>query len=834
MILKKLTNLTLFLFILISNSYSLFSNNNFSKSRAPSWVQKVSYIVNDSIENNEGFYYLLIDLQDNLSKKSYFRHYAVKVFNSDGIQSMSDINISFDPSYQKLQLHELKVLRDGKIINKMYDSNIQTIQQESSADRALYDGSLTTIININDVRENDIIEYSYSVIGSNPINKGSYSNIVYHQYTSPVNRVFNRIVFPKKVILNYKLFNGAEEPKIERFKNETTYIWDVNSDDFTTYDNNVPQWFDPQKKVIISSYNSWSEVVNWALPLYVDEKISTKNILQNNYSDSKKENISRLIEFVQDDIRYLGFESGINSYKPHAPNQILNQRFGDCKDKSLLLISLLRQEGASAYPLLVNTQLFEQISENLPAHNIFDHCIVYFEFDDETYIIDPTNTNQGGTIDNFSFPNYPYGLLIKPEQNELIKLPKNTTEPSLDIVEEITLDSIGGSATLNVISTYYGSKSDNIRGYFNRTKKETIKKEYLNFYSNLYPNIKAVEAPKILNDDRSNSNDIITEENYIIPNLWSEINESETIYFESTPLVLKSFIDFGTTSSRSMPFYLGVPQSFSQTTIVNLPEEWPIEDYHIKISGDAFRYENSIRNIDNTVTIKHNYSLKKNVLLGNEVNTFLKKHEDIETELSYNFTYNKSLENYNFSWMSIILLLIIFLFGIFYSVKIYKNYNPKPPMDNSNLSIGGWLIIPAIGLVLSPILLAYGLFEGDYFNKNIWANALTYDNSQWIIMLVGFEFIYNIIFLIFSVLVAMLFYQRRTNVPKLISAFYIISFIIPLIDTILSYQLFSEEILGPMSVAYTDVFKSLVALFIWVPYFNISKRVKNTFVKTYK
>ncbi len=832
MIIKQLVKLA-FLFFLIFNSQLLFSNNTFSINKTPTWIQKVSYIANDSIENNEGFYYLLIDSQDNLSKKTYFRHYAIKVFNSDGIQSMSDIDISFDPAYQKLSLHELKIIREGKIINKILDSNIQTIQQESSAERLIYDGSLTTIINLKDIRENDIIEYSYSITGSNPINKESYSNTLYQQYVSPVNRVFNRIIFPKNIKLNLKLFNGAKEPKITVTKNLTEYIWDMNAEDFIIYDNNVPQWYNPQRRVALTTYNSWEEVVDWALPLYIDEKINTKNILQNNYSDSKKENIRRLIEFVQDDIRYLGFESGISAYKPHAPNQILNQRFGDCKDKSLLLISLLRQEGATAYPLLINTELSDQILNKLPAHNLFDHCIVYFEYDNETYIIDPTNTNQGGNIDNISFPNYSYGLLIKPEQKELIKLPRSTNA-SLDIVEKITLDSIGGSARLNVISTYSGNKADYIRSYFSSTKTETIQKEYLNFYSNLYANIEIVSPPIIINDDRENSNDIIIEENYLIPNLWLELEDSEIIYFETYPLVLESLIDFSNSSSRDMPYYLGTTHSFSQTTIIKLPEEWEIKDETIKISGDGYEYQNTITNNFRTVTVQHDYILKKEFISGNSVSNFSKKHDKIISELSYNFTYNKSLATHNTSWMAIILLLFVVSITFYYSIKIYKYFNPKPFENHRNLSIGGWLVLPAIGLTLSPIFLVYEFLDGDYFNKNIWANALTFDNSHWVILLVGFEFIYNIVFIIFSVLVLVLFYQRRTSVPKLISAFYIISFVVPLIDAIISYQLFSDELMGTYSTDVAkEIFRSFIAICIWVPYFNISKRVKNTFVNTF-
>ena len=54
---------------------------------------------------------------------------------------------------------------------------------------------------------------------------------------------------------------------------------------------------------------------------------------------------------MQDEVRYLGLENGISAYKPSSPNKVYNQRFGDCKDKSLLLVTMLNQMNIEAYPV---------------------------------------------------------------------------------------------------------------------------------------------------------------------------------------------------------------------------------------------------------------------------------------------------------------------------------------------------------------------------------------------------------------------------------------------------------------------------------------------------
>lgn len=833
---SKLSIQLLFFILFLCNYPQVLAQNN-TIQPFPEWVQEVTFEESKTSENGAGYRYLLIDLQDHIVKKSTFRHFAIKILNEEGIQSMSDLDFSYDPSYQKLKLHQVQIIRNGTIINKINDSNIQTFQKETNSERSIYDGSLSTVINLSDIRVNDIIEYAYSINGFNPINKGNYGNTFYQKYTSPVNKVFNRIVTNAQHTIQYKLYLNAIEPTVSKANNEITYVWDFNAEDFELYDNNTPVWFNSQKRVTVSTFNTWKNVVDWALPLF---KYSKKNIahIDLNLSEklSKEERISQIIEFIQDDIRYLGFESGISAYKPHSPKKVYNQRYGDCKDKSLLLVALLRKEGVAAFPLLVNTTETKELINTLPSNHAFDHCVVAIKHNGKDYFIDPTISNQGGDLEHISFPNYAYGLLLKNNESELIKIPTQNP-PSLTIHETITIDSIGGNAKLKVVSNYTGSKADYMRSYFKTSSKESIHKEYLNFYSSLYANIEVLNDVKLVKDNRNSNNTITTEENYLIKNFWQQNEGEANIYCETYPLVLETLIDHTNTAGRTMPYYLGDPQTFSQKTTINICEEWPIENTQKKIEGEGFTYENIIEGFGKKIEITHKYKLTKAFINGEKADNFLKKHEDIQKEFSYYLLYNKDLETFKLSWISVILTVITLLFGIYISIRIYKNYNPTPLENSSNLSIGGWLVLPAIGIVLSAFVLIYQIVSEGFFNHNTWLSLLNsgLDNAHEIVFLVGIELIYNILYLIFIVLIILLFFTRRSNTPRLISIFYVISFTVPLLDTLLTYEMFPEYLIEADSTAtYKDITRSAIAALIWIPYFHMSDRVKNTFINRYK
>ena len=88
--------------------------------------------------------------------------------------------------------------------------------------------------------------------------------------------------------------------------------------------------------------------------------------------------------------------------------------------------------------------------------------------------------------------------------------------------------------------------------------------------------------------------------------------------------------------------------------------------------------------------------------------------------------------------------------------------------------------------------------------------------------------VYNIGYLLFTVLVIALFYQRRSSVPKLISVFYGVGCVATIIDNVIALQI------DPNSTPEKkEIIRAIVAAAIWIPYFHMSDRVKRTFVNAY-
>src|SRR5204862_5781783 len=85
--------------------------------------------------------------------------------------------------------------------------------------------------------------------------------------------------------------------------------------------------------------------------------------------------IQALAKFVQGEVRYVAIEIGIGGFRPHPAQDILRNRYGDCKDKATLLSALLREIGVESYYVLINSRRGVVLPE-FPSAMVFDHVIL--------------------------------------------------------------------------------------------------------------------------------------------------------------------------------------------------------------------------------------------------------------------------------------------------------------------------------------------------------------------------------------------------------------------------------------------------------------------------
>ena len=149
--------------------------------------------------------------------------------------------------------------------------------------------------------------------------------------------------------------------------------------------------------------------------------------------------------------------------------------------------------------------------------------------------------------------------------------------------------------------------------------------------------------------------------------------------------------------------------------------------------------------------------------------------------------------------------------------------------------LGGWLIIVAISLCISPIKSVFSVMNDllPIFREGYW-DMLTTPGSEvyhrlWVLLII-FEVIGNAFFIIFSIILIPLFFTKFYRFPTLMIVFIASSFLFQISDFFLAdlIPIVASENDGEF---VAELFNTIFKAMIWIPYLLSSKRVKNTFVK---
>ncbi|MBM3309835.1 MAG: transglutaminase domain-containing protein, partial [Candidatus Altiarchaeales archaeon] len=118
-------------------------------------------------------------------------------------------------------------------------------------------------------------------------------------------------------------------------------------------------------------------------------KDKTQELTKN--AGTKDEKIKALYDWVRDNIRYEYSEIGIaGGYKPNPTTEVLSYKFGDCKDHTILLISMLKHLDIEAYPALV---AYSDFKESDTPSLVFYHSLVAVPNGGKILWLDPTCTS---------------------------------------------------------------------------------------------------------------------------------------------------------------------------------------------------------------------------------------------------------------------------------------------------------------------------------------------------------------------------------------------------------------------------------------------------------
>jgi len=595
------------------------------------------------------FYYLLVDFQERLSTNKFEACFRAveKINDASRIEDSSLISRELRKENERLIFHYCKIYRDGEEIDALDEEEIKILQRETSLERHITDEKLTFSLSINDLRVGDILDYSYTIVesaGEHPLAGKFYIANFWLNWICPVIAQYVRVINLSEHNLTLhlrKIEDGVaklEKSEIESSKTKELIFNDLNR---SSIDQHAPSWVTADC-LDISTKNTWENVSKYLYSFYLSEEISNDIDLNSVeglvLSGDKKTDIIRITRFVQDQIRYKGEHNGIYSHTPKDPLKTLKKRSGDCKDKSNLLVALLKNIGVQARLLLVNTSAGRILNQKSPSAYRFDHMIVEVTFENKQYYFDPTIQKQRGDLEHTTEFFYGWGLPIDKTGLGLIGFPLEINKPVFDLSHTFKFGlENNGQNTLEINRKYYSHRSDNVRFYVASKEKAVLEDEFLqSAKSDTNLELEIGEAYQVVRDDEV-LNEIETKEIYIIQNIET------THKGKRVELGTDFYHELPRNGSGNYPLIISLDGNLKHTVTSFYSQKIGALQVENKlISNNNFSYRDRTQQSQKSIEIESTITIKDDIVREEDVKDFIKDVESVAGRSTNSFIWKKT------------------------------------------------------------------------------------------------------------------------------------------------------------------------------------------------
>ncbi len=633
---------TVFLSVFLIGPTSAKKNLEISYQSLPNWVLDAS--VPDTNEKriravSDGIYHLIDDTQIRIGARGadYFLRTTQKIIDRSGLEDASQIQLTFDPEIDNLVLHRVAVWRDGNMIDQTATASVEVMRRESELEEGIITGQRTAHLRLDDVRVGDVTDIAWSLNEKSSYWPGHFFGKYALGWSVPVAMTRLRVVMPRTLELNTKLSNGAPNHEETLENGARVLTWATIDPDPIPSEKDTPKWRKHWPAVQLSTMSDWSSVVSWALPFYdVDSSLPSDLAAKVDAiaasSADPKTRATKALWLVQDSVRYTSLSIGVGGYRPRTPAVTWKSGFGDCKDKTTLLIAVLLRLGIEAVPALTDTDTGRGLIDLQPRADAFDHVIVRADGLGKPIWLDPTGSHEGGVIPYIADQTYGFALPLVAGQTQLQEIPAPTPDkPTIDVVESHIRSDNGVEIAIH--TTYRDDEANIKRASIADSSLSSLEKNEIEYYQDLFPGVK--QRGELIVSDNRDQNILAIEQNYFLPATAPDYQDTITSY-QINAWTLGDLFDTPDAAERktalALPNQINRRHVFKLTTPGMRPELPDAET----ISSNAFDFNRvSTRNGDNAI-IEMSLVGKTTILEAVDVAGYRNDTERL-TNLSYEF-----------------------------------------------------------------------------------------------------------------------------------------------------------------------------------------------------
>ncbi len=375
-----------------------------------------------------------------------------KIIKDSALKDFLTQKFPYHRRYNKIEVISAKIISSDGKIRELTPSQIKDATMAETQMMNIYEENFRVLtLNFSGLKPGDTVEMKIKII-SKPLVKNNFTEIIPLQSIYPVKKTRIKVVLPRSMKLLWKVKNGKalfRERELSQDKKE--YIWlDENVSPYDKEPGMVPIT-DSGKVLLLSTFKSWKELSSYGASLNedkIDKNEKMVELVKKLTADKKteKDKILAIFRWVSQNIRYMGSSMDVGAFiEPHKATYTFEKKFGVCRDKSILMISMLKIAGIHAEDVIINVS--RRTDPDIPTI-FFEHAIVAVKYKDSFVYMDPTlelSTDFGE-----SYIGGRYVLHLVPEGKPLIKVKEFPPEKSTGEINAFTTIKKNGDAQTEI------------------------------------------------------------------------------------------------------------------------------------------------------------------------------------------------------------------------------------------------------------------------------------------------------------------------------------------------------------------------------------------------
>ena len=304
---------------------------------------------------------------------------VIRIQSEAAVQAYGQLVFGYNSGFESIDVDYVRVRKPGGEVVPTPNSSLQDFAPEVLRSAPMYSDYREKHVSVVGLRPGDILEYQTTTHVTASLVPGEF----WYEYSFPREAVVKEdrleIDIPKARAIHLK--SPDRKYEVRDSGDRRIYTWVVQDIIPDRSPKKQPANRGEDENILdvqLTTFLDWQQLAHWYAKLQgqqvvVNDQIRKKAEELTRGAITPTEKAQRLYDFVGRNIRYVSLSFGVGRYQPHTSLEVLQNGYGDCKDKHTLLAALLSAEGIQSYPVLIHSD--QKLDAEVPSPAQFDHVI---------------------------------------------------------------------------------------------------------------------------------------------------------------------------------------------------------------------------------------------------------------------------------------------------------------------------------------------------------------------------------------------------------------------------------------------------------------------------